>query len=200
MQNSICVTPGIIQTYQPTIDLGETVCEIKKLLRLRMNGATSSAMRKSGLNYQLNFGLDAMSIREIAAHFEPNIDLAEHLWSENVRECKILATLLYPKTDFTREKADEWLKGCFLPELTEQLCFNLLQHLPFAPQKAMEWINNLNTDTKCAGYILLLRLLLKKAFISELDSALVLGKKDMLSDDYRLQITARRFLERATSI
>jgi 3-methyladenine DNA glycosylase AlkD len=200
MQNSICVTQGIIQTYQPTIDLEETIRKIKELLRLRMNGATSVAMRKSGLNYQLNFGLDAMSIREIATRFEPNMDLAEYLWSENARECKILATLLYPRTDFTPEKANEWLKDCFLPELTEQLCFNLLQHLPFAPQKAMEWIKSLDTETKCAGYILLLRLLLKKAPVSELDSALALGKEDLRSDDYRLQITAKRFLERATSV
>lgn len=165
-----------------------------------MNGATAAAMRKSGLNYQLNFGLDALSIREIAARFKPNMELAECLWSEKARECKILATLLYPRDSFTPEKANEWLKGCFLPELTEQLCFNLLQHLQCAPQKAMEWIKSLDTKTKSAGYILLLRLLLRKAPVYELDSALAMGKEDIHSDDYRLQLTAKRFLERATLV
>jgi len=163
-----------------------------------MNGATTAAMRNSGLNYQLNFGLDAMSIREIATRFKPSVALAESLWSEKARECKILATLLYPREDFTPEKADGWLRDCYLSELAEQLCFNLIQHLPFAPQKGMEWIKNENIDTKSAGYILLLRLLLRKEKTLELDLAIQLAKRDIQSDDYRLQLTANRFLERAT--
>jgi len=180
--------------------MDETISEIKKLLRLRMNGLTSTVMRNRGLNYQLNFGLDAMSIREIAARFEPNIDLAERLWSDTVRECKILATLLYPKTDFSPEKADEWLKNCFVPELTEQLCFNLLQYLPFASHKAIEWVECNNADTKSAGYILSLRLLLQYKSISGLESVMLFAKKDMHSNDYRLKQTSKRFFERAILI
>ena len=178
--------------------MDETISEIKKLLRLRMNGLTSKAMRNCGLNYQLNFGLDAMSIREIAARFEPNIDLAERLWSDIARECKILATLLYPREDFSPEKADEWLKDCFVPELSEQLCFNLLQHLPFASQKAIEWVKCKNADTKSAGYILSLRLLLRNRSISGLEPVMQLAKEDMHSSDYKLQQTSTRFFERAT--
>ncbi|MCK9312078.1 MAG: DNA alkylation repair protein [Bacteroidales bacterium] len=171
--------------------------EIKKMLRLRMNGVASTIMRNSGLNYKLNFGLDAMSIREIAKRFEPNANLAKHLWTENARECKILATLLYPKTEFTSEKADLWLSDCFNQELMEQLCFNLLQHLYYAPEKAMEWINNEIPEIRTAGYTLLLRLIIGKRKLPELSPAMELAETDFFSDNFRLQQTAERFLKRA---
>ncbi|MDD2612788.1 MAG: DNA alkylation repair protein [Bacteroidales bacterium] len=167
------------------------------MLRLRMNGVASTAMRNSGLNYKLNYGLDAMSLRDIARQFEPNAALAEHLWGENARECKILATLLFPKTAFTSEKADLWLKDCFVPELMEQLCFNLLQHLDYAPEKTMEWINNEAPEIRTAGYTLLLRLIIGKKSLPELSSAIQLAEKDLFSNNFRLQQSAERFLERA---
>jgi len=167
------------------------------MLRLRMNGVASTAMRRNGLNYKLNYGLDTMSVRDIANHFEPDTTLADQLWHEHPRECKILATLLYPKTAFSSEMADLWLKDCFLPELTEQLCFNLLQHLCFAPEKSMEWINSEDENTRTAGYTLLLRLIIGKKTVPELAPAMESAEKDRSSEDYRLQQSAVRFLERA---
>jgi 3-methyladenine DNA glycosylase AlkD len=166
------------------------------MLRLRMNGVASTIMRNSGLNYKLNFGLDAMSIREIAKCFEPNAELAEYLWSENARECKILATLLYPKTEFTSEKADIWLNDCFNPELMEQLCFNLLQYLDFSSEKAISWIHQEDDETKTAGYMLLLRLILGKKELPHLIQILSLAEKDAHSENFRLKQSATRFLER----
>jgi len=178
----------------------DKIREIKKMLRLRMNGVASTVMRNSGLNYKLNFGLDAMSIREIAGRFESDVDLAERLWSENTRECKILATLLYPKTAFTAEKADLWRKDCFLPELLEQLCFNLLQHLDFASEKALGWINSEDPEIKTAGYTLLLRLILGKKNLPDLTRPILLAEKDILSENFKLEQSATRFLERANIV
>jgi len=177
--------------------LKDQIYQIKKLLRLRMNGVASTFMRNNGLNYKLNYGLDAMSIRGIASQFEPNAALAEFLWSQNARECKILGTLLYPKTEFTTEKADLWLSDCFLQELMEQLCFNLLQHLDFAPQKALEWIGSEDEKIRTAGYTLLLRLILGKKNLPELTQALSSAEKDSHSENFRLEQSATRFQERA---
>jgi len=163
-----------------------------------MNGVASTVMRNSGYNYKINFGLDAMSIREIASYYQPSAPFAERLWSENARECKILATLLYPKADFTPEKADEWLKDCFIPELTEQLCFNLLQHQDYAPAKALIWIKEKDDETKIAGYTLMLRLLLRKISVPDLNVAIELAEKDKNSENFRLKQMAERFYERGT--
>jgi len=162
-----------------------------------MNGVASTAMRKSGLDYKVNFGLDATNIREIAGRYTPSVALAEKLWIENARECKILATLLYPKETFTIEKADRWMDACFLPELTEQLCFNLLQHLYFAPELSTKWIIQPNEKYKIGGYTLALRLLLKKVNCPHLKELKKRAEIDLRSDSFLLRLTAERFFERA---
>lgn len=197
MQSNTCVIQNNTKPYLPTIKLEDIIREIKKMLRLRMNGVTSTSMRNSGLNYKMNFGLDATSLRELSKQFEPDAALAERLWAENARECKILATMLYPKTEFTSEKADIWLKDCFLTELMEQLCFNILQHLDFASEKSIHWINSEKPEIKTAGYTLLLRLILGKKTFPDLTLAMHSAEEDIHSENFRLQQSAVRFLERA---
>ena len=163
-----------------------------------MNGEVSAFMQKSGLNYKVNFGLDAGSIREVASKYTPNAELAEKLWSENSRECKILGTLLYPKEAFTPVKADEWLDQCFVPELTEQLVFNLLQHLSFAPLKVSEWIAQEAENRKTGGYTLALRLFLKKIDLPNLQVLKNCAESDRTSENNQLKLTAERFHERVS--
>jgi 3-methyladenine DNA glycosylase AlkD len=187
-----------METCQPIIESDPQLRDIKTLLRLRMNGEVSTAMRKSGLDYKVNFGLDAFSIREIAAKCQPSVELANKLWLENARECKILATLLHPKEAFSSGKADVWLDQCFLPELTEQLVFNLLQHLPFAIEKGMEWIASASANRRTGGYTLALRLLLKKIDLPNLQELLKCAESDRVSENFQLKQTAERFHERAS--
>jgi len=189
-----------METCQPIIESDPQLRDIKTLLRLRMNGEVSTAMQKSGLNYKVNFGLDAFSIREVAAKYLPDALLAEKLWAENARECKILATLLYPKETFTSQKADAWLDQCFLPELTEQLVFNLLQHVPFAPAKASEWIAQDSENRKIGGYNLALRLFLKKVDLPNLQVLKNSAESDRTSENHQLKLTAERFHERVSFI
>ena len=83
----------------------ETIKEIKSKLRLYMNGMISQSMRDKGMDYKLNFGIEYPRIKEIAAEYEPNHELAQALWKENIRECKIMAGLLQP--------ADSLYQGIF---------------------------------------------------------------------------------------
>jgi 3-methyladenine DNA glycosylase AlkD len=172
--------------------------DIKKRLRLRMNGDVSASMRKRGLPYGMNFGLDAMSLREVGAAYTPDVELANTLWQESSRECKILATMLYPKDSFGQGEADQWLESCFTTELLEQLCFNLLQHLPYANQLAEQWMNDPTEQRRSAGYLLLLRLLLAKKADSPGNDGLKNIRKDCQSDNYQLCLHATRLMDRLT--
>ena len=78
------------------MDKQETIRDIKKQLRLFMNGVVSQSMREKGLDYKLNFGVEVPRIKEIAGKFEKNHELAQALWKENIRECKILAGICRP--------------------------------------------------------------------------------------------------------
>ena len=77
-----------------TMETQEKIREIKKQFRLFMNGVVSQSMREKGLDYKLNFGIELPRLKEIAAKFEQNHEVAQALWKENIRECKILAGLL----------------------------------------------------------------------------------------------------------
>lgn len=176
--------------------IADTLREIRKLLRLRMNGEVSASMRKRGLDYKINFGLDAISIKDIASRYIPDSKLAEALWAESSREGKILATLLYPKIEFSSLKADEWIGDCFTTELAEQLCFNLLQHLDFAADKSIELIMCSDENLKSYGYLLLLRLILSKKDLPDLSIALETSVKDMQSSHFQLKQQATRLHER----
>ena len=88
----------------------ETIREIKKQFRLFMNGIVSQSMRDKGLDYKLNFGIELPRLKEIAAKFEKNHQVAQALWKENIRECKILAGLLQPVDSFYPEIADIWVE------------------------------------------------------------------------------------------
>ena len=87
---------------------------IRNDLRLSMNGIASTSMREKGVHYRMNFGVDLMRIREIASCYTPDAALAEMLWKEDVRELKIIATLLYPVDRFTAESADRRAIGYWL--------------------------------------------------------------------------------------
>ena len=73
------------------MDIKEQLKDIKTQLRLSMNGVVSQSMREKGLNYKLNFGVELPRIKSIAAAYEKNHELAQTLWKEDIRECKILA-------------------------------------------------------------------------------------------------------------
>ena len=76
------------------MDIKEQLKDIKTQLRLSMNGAVSQSMREKGLLYKLNFGVELPRIKMIAEGYEKNHDLAQALWKENIRECKIMAAML----------------------------------------------------------------------------------------------------------
>ena len=118
----------------------ETVREIKAKLRLFMNGVLSQSLREKGLKYRLIFGVELPRLREIAAGYEPNHELAQALWKEDIRECKILAAYLQPIESFFPEIADIWMEQIHNSELADYVCMALLRRLPYASQKAFQWI------------------------------------------------------------
>ena len=118
----------------------ETIREIKGKLRLFMNGVISQSLREKGLKYRLIFGVELPRLKEIAVGYEPNHELAQALWEEDIRECKILAAYLQPVESFYPEIADIWVEQIHNSELADYVCMALFRRLPYASQKAFQWI------------------------------------------------------------
>lgn len=105
-----------------------------------MNGVISTSMRQKGMNYKLIFGVPIPEIKHIAAAHEPDAELARALWKEDVREMKILATLLFPAGSMTQEEALAWMREIPYPEITEQCCNNLFPTVEQPDQLALKFL------------------------------------------------------------
>ena len=139
----------------------ETLKEIKSKLRLYMNGMISQSMRDKGMDYKLNFGIEYPRIKEIAAEYEPNHDLAQALWKENIRECKIMAGLLQPVDSFYQDIAEIWIEDIHCPELAEYTVMNLFQHLPYASEVIFPWMADEREYFQVCGFLLTARLIMQ---------------------------------------
>jgi len=135
---------------------------------MAMDGVVSSGMRNYGLDYKLNFGVSVLKIRKIASRYIPNKVLAEKLWKENTRELKIIATLLYPREDFTIDAARRWIQQIPNQEIREQLGFNLFRFLPYTYALGLECVNSENEDIRITGYWFLARHLIEVGYSDEL--------------------------------
>ena len=139
--------------------------EICKKLHLAMNGITSSAMHEKGIDYELNYGVPITTLRKIAKDYAPNSELAEELWNENIRELKILATLVQPSKSFV--KTLDWVKDINNLELAEQACMNLFSKTPDAPDNALELIQSKELYPNICGYLIYVRLFMADFQLNE---------------------------------
>ena len=118
-------------------------------------------MAQKGMGYKINWGVPFHELRKMAAPYTPDYELAIELWKENIRECKIMATLIMPPERMSPELTDVWTDLPVQQELAEMLAFNLLQHVDFAPALAYQWMASDRTDRQICAYQLLARLFMK---------------------------------------
>jgi 3-methyladenine DNA glycosylase AlkD len=175
-------------------DLQQRVKEIKQSFRLLMDGKTAQSMRDKGLEYKLNWGASILMLKDMAREIADSkqskayslYELAIELWKADVRECKILATMLMPADEMLPEVADIWMEQTVSQEIAEQAAFNLYQYLPYAPSKAYQWIASDKELYQFCGFHILTRLLMNKQEPNErginelIDQALVALQGDSL--------------------
>ena len=143
-------------------EIQERVKEIKQSFRQLMDGKTAQSMRDKGVEYKLNWGASILMLREKAEKIGKDYDLAIELWKADVRECKILATMIMPAEQMMSEVVDIWMEQTPSQEIAEQAAFNLYQYLPFAPEKAYQWIASDKELEQLCGFHILSRLFMNK--------------------------------------
>ncbi len=149
------------------------ISDIKKELRANMNGIASKAMRDAGMtaDYRVNFGVELPRLRELASDVaggmlpadgereETQAGLAQQLWKESVRECRILATMLYPPQRMDIELADIWCDGIRTVELAQIAALNLFSRIPQASTLAFRWIAGEDEMKQITGFYSLFHLI-----------------------------------------
>ncbi len=182
-------------------NLEERVKEIKRSFRLMMNGVAAQSMRDKGADYHVNWGASLPALKAKARETGKDYDLAIALWKENVRECKILATLVMPAEKMLPEVVDIWMEQTPSQEMAELASLNLYQHLPFAAEKAYKWIASEKPLYQQCGFHVLSRLFMNgqepnergiNEYIDQLQAAL---QGDSLAVKKAAMASAMRFAE-----
>lgn len=141
--------------------------DIKKELRAAMNGILSARMREAGVPYKLVFGVELPRLQSIATEFQPSRTLAQQLWNENIRECKLLAAMLMPPQEFLPEIADIWIDEIPTAEVAQVLCMQLISKEPWCATSAFEWIASPSPMRQLCGFLCIARLLQQGAQLQE---------------------------------
>ena len=136
----------------------EKIKQIKQSFRQYMNGVTAQSLRDKGLEYHLNWGVNLLHLKEMSEDYDKNLPLALALWKEDIRECKILATMLMPAEDFTSDIATLWIEQLRSQEIAELLCMNLLQYVPYASDIAFQLLAEERDLPRLCGFNILAHL------------------------------------------
>ncbi len=142
-------------------EIQDKIKELKRSFRLVMNGPASQSMREKGLDYRLNWGVPFIQLKQMAADLPHDYDFAVALWKEDIRECKILATLLMPPDKMPEEVAEIWMEQTHSQEMAEMQAFNLYQHVDYAAKLAYRWMASDNAEHEICAYDILGRLFMK---------------------------------------
>ena len=183
------------------MDVACRVKEIKQSFRQMMDGAVAKSMRDKGLGYKLNWGATLPRLRTQANEIGKDYDLAIALWKENVRECKILATMVMPAGKVLPEVIDIWMEQTETQEIAEQAAFNLYQYLPYAGEKAYAWMASDKELYQLCGFHVISRLFMNKQEPNErginefIDQALAALQGDSLAVRKAAASSIQRFAE-----
>ena len=143
--------------------------EIKQRFFLSMNGIVSRSMREKGIEYKINWGIELPVLKRMAAEYGQDYDLARALWKEDIRECKILATLIMPAERMDAELMSLWLEQTTSFEMAEMVAFNLFRHVKGVADCAFEWIASASDIYQTCGFHVMARLLKENNMLNDRD-------------------------------
>ena len=181
--------------------------QIKQDLRAMMNGVASAAMRNAGMtaDYRVNFGVELPRLQDYAAelrtaHPDDLSTLAQSLWHESVRECRLLALMLYPAQQMDGDLADIWLADIHSVELAQMASLLLFSRMPKASESAFRWMAADDELHQMAGFYTIGHILrtttLNERAVEELRDQAAAA---LASENIQLQLAAQRALARLES-
>ena len=139
-----------------------TIQEIKHQFMVYRNGIVADTLRRSGMPYNVIFGLQlpqlgAIAREAISSSTEAELeDLAKALWEDRtVRESRLLAPYLLKKEKITEDKAFKLAEDVQTIEEADILCFRLLRYLPYAAALSRKLKESENEKVNYCGHALI---------------------------------------------
>lgn len=144
--------------YMVNEQLEAQIKELKKLVRLSMNGVVTDSMAQKGVVYKHNYGVSVTALRDIAKRFPVSADLSNRLWLLAWRETLLLSVFLEPADEMSELKALERVKSAPEKEIIDCMCLYLLNKVSFAPQFVKRLIDEDDRSCQIASFMLAARI------------------------------------------
>jgi 3-methyladenine DNA glycosylase AlkD len=116
------------------------------------NGDVSRLLQKMGISYRLNYGVSIPHLRQIGSEYIPNNELAFLLLKRDIREAKIISSMLFEVEKLTDAKILEIASQLNNQELIEQFSKNMLSHAPNLPVLLNAWLSKSLKESTLAFY------------------------------------------------
>ena len=153
-------------------------------LKYLSNPEAIIGMARYGITPENTYGVSIPNLRKTAKEIGINRKLAQKLWATNIRETKILASMIEDPEMVIEEQIEGWVKEFNYWEICDQCCMNLFEKTRFAYKKAVEWSSRGKEFVKRAGFVLMARLAVsdKKADDDKFEKFFAIIKKEVTDD------------------
>ncbi len=154
---------------------------MKKLESLSDSKAVEG-MARYGINPEKAYGISIPNLRRMAKETGRDHSLAQRLWSSEIHEARILASMIDDPQQVTQEQMENWVKDFNSWDLCDQCCSNLFDKTDFTVRKAKEWSSREEEFVKRAGFVLMACLAVrdKKAEDSLFEGFFLLIKREAI--------------------
>lgn len=160
------------------------VSEVLERLKAQSNPEAVEGMARFGINPNQTFGVKIPVLRKMAKAIGKNHVLAQELWKRDIREIRILASMVDEPEKVTPGQMDSWTESFDYWEICDQCCMNLFEKTTFAYKKAVEWSSDEREFVKRAGFVMMARLAVsdKKAGDKAFESFLPIIKEGAVDE------------------
>lgn len=142
-------------------------------------------MSHFGVRVQQAHGISAPVLHKLAKEISKDHELANQLWASEIREARILATLIGEPEKVTSSEMDRWATAFDSWDVVDAACCYLYASTKFAWRKVSEWSGRPEVFVKRAGFSLAAYLAYKDRKAPDQKLALFLQVIERESDDDR---------------
>src|SRR3989449_11761298 len=135
-----------------------TLDQIMARLQQHANTQAVEGMARFGIRPAHALGITIPTLRKIAREIGKNHLLALEMWSTDIHEARILASMIAEPQLVTPQQMDAWVNDFDTWDVCDQVCGNLFDKTPYAYQKAIEWCHQEKEFVRRAGFAMMAEL------------------------------------------
>ena len=133
---------------------GASVREVLSELKRKGTAATRRSMARYGIVAKRAFGVPMGTLLVLRKKLGTDQALSLALWQSGWYEARLLATMVGDPAQVTRRQMDAWARSFENWADCDTACFKLFDRVPFAGEKAVQWIASSREFVKRGGFAL----------------------------------------------